>query len=624
MKHLLCSLVALILFGSVNVLWAQTTRYVAPLGVDQGDCGTRAGACATFNYAIGQALFGDAIVAEAGTYTEAGITVNKDVTIEGAGAELTIVQAAASAGTATQRVFTIIAGVTSTIDNLTIQNGRLISTFFDTVIGGGINNLGTLTLSNCVVAENLVDGAGAGAFGGGISNSGTLDIVDCTIRGNSTDSFDNTDWGGGIYNEGTLTISGSTISGNNSNGSGGGINNGFEAAGPAILNLQNSTISGNEGLGVGGLDNDFGPVTVSHSTIADNFSSMAVGGVEGVLTLRNTIMADNTSFAVSGDCAGTINSLDYNLIEDPSGCTINGTTTNDLTGVDPLLGSLADNGGPTLTHALLSGSLAIDSGICTDADGDIVLLDQRGEPRPNGSECDIGAFELDVPEGVLVTLLPANLPIEIPPEGGFFDFTVELTNETNTPQTVDYWTTVVGPDIERTKGPFSIMLAATETKSRSLTQQVPGLAPAGDYTYSAFVGAFSGGAIASDNFDFIKLTGVSKGGGRNPTDWTLIIHAASPITAQSATLPEEVSLAQNYPNPFNPGTEIRYALPEASFVRLLVYDVMGREVVRLVEGIEEAGLHAVRFDAANLTSGLYVYRLEVGAKTVARTMILLQ
>ncbi|WP_457652458.1 T9SS type A sorting domain-containing protein [Rhodocaloribacter sp.] len=93
------------------------------------------------------------------------------------------------------------------------------------------------------------------------------------------------------------------------------------------------------------------------------------------------------------------------------------------------------------------------------------------------------------------------------------------------------------------------------------------------------------------------------------------------MTAQSAALPEEVSLAQNYPNPFNPGTEIRCALPKASFVRLLVYDVMGREVVRLVEGIEEAGMHAVRFDAANLPSGLYVHRLEVGANTVARTMI---
>ena len=88
--------------------------------------------------------------------------------------------------------------------------------------------------------------------------------------------------------------------------------------------------------------------------------------------------------------------------------------------------------------------------------------------------------------------------------------------------------------------------------------------------------------------------------------------------------PVEFSLGQNYPNPFNPETAIRYALPKDGEVRLTVYDMLGHEVVVLVDGLQSAGFHTVRFDGSDLSSGPYVYRLQGGDKIFIRTMILVK
>ena len=92
----------------------------------------------------------------------------------------------------------------------------------------------------------------------------------------------------------------------------------------------------------------------------------------------------------------------------------------------------------------------------------------------------------------------------------------------------------------------------------------------------------------------------------------------------SEELPDEVALLGNYPNPFNPHTTIRYALPKAGEARLVVYDLVGHEVAVLVDEPKSAGHHTVRFDAADLPSGLYIYRLQAVDKIVARTMILVK
>ena len=109
--------------------------------------------------------------------------------------------------------------------------------------------------------------------------------------------------------------------------------------------------------------------------------------------LENSILAGNTSAVGTGtngtDCQGTINSLDYNLIQNTSYCTLTGTTTHNLTGVSADLGPLANNGGPTQSMSLLLGSPAIDAG----NNGTCVTNDQRGYLRPVGGTCDMGASE---------------------------------------------------------------------------------------------------------------------------------------------------------------------------------------------------------------------------------------
>ena len=95
--------------------------------------------------------------------------------------------------------------------------------------------------------------------------------------------------------------------------------------------------------------------------------------------------------------------------------------------------------------------------------------------------------------------------------------------------------------------------------------------------------------------------------------------------SESVSLVEEFRLFQNYPNPFNPETTIKYQLPDASEVHLVVFDLLGREVSRLVNEVQNAGIHTRTFDARGLSSGIYWYRLTINGRAVqSRKMILLK
>jgi Right handed beta helix region len=170
-------------------------------------------------------LDGDTLAIAAGTYTEAGILVSKSLILQGAGAASTIVQAAATQGTASDRVFSISSGVTVTLRELTIQYGSILSSY-----GGGLYNAGKLTLTNSTISDNTAF-AGGGLFNN--SNS-TLTLTNSTISGNTAT------YGGGLLNEGTLTLTHSTISGNAATYGGGLLN-----ADP--LTLANSIVAKNQG-----------------------------------------------------------------------------------------------------------------------------------------------------------------------------------------------------------------------------------------------------------------------------------------------------------------------------------------------------------------------------------------
>jgi hypothetical protein len=256
--------------------------------------------------------------------------------------------------------------------------------------GGGIfNEFGTLTVNDSTLSSNAATSGGAYAGGGAINNyGGTLTVSNSTLTGNSVTAD-----GGGIYNQGTLTVSSCTLAGNSANGSGGGIYNHYQGT----LTISNSTLAGNRtGFYGGGLSVLFGSLP----------------------SLRNTLIAENFFGAQLSDVDGRLNPAGaYNLIGDGTGMTgltngVNGNQVGSASApIDPLLGPLQGNGGPTQTMALLPGSPAIDAGDNADAPD----WDQRGPgyPRIVNGIIDIGAFEVQAPAAGRTTWPPLAAPVAV-------------------------------------------------------------------------------------------------------------------------------------------------------------------------------------------------------------------
>jgi hypothetical protein len=289
-------------------------------------------------------------------------------------------------------------------NTVTIE-GSTISGNTATGYGGGLSQgLGSLNISNSTISGNT------SAFaGGGISrdkSGGTMSIVGCTISGNTTTtSAVGGDGGGGIFAVGnTATVLDSTIADNRTvtaavGGSGGGgdgggidISGGTDIFNPGSWTIQNSTIAFNSAADVGG----------GITTRGSAFPS---------LTLQSTIVADNTSAGAPSDLVnvtGTI-SADHDLIQtQPAPGTISLDKGGNLFGVDPLLGPLQNNGGPTQTRAVPINSPAVDRGSNPAHLG----ADQRGLPRTFGTAPDIGAFEVQA--GAVPPTQPPVVPTVAP------------------------------------------------------------------------------------------------------------------------------------------------------------------------------------------------------------------
>ncbi len=203
--------------------------------------------------------------------------------------------------------------------------------------------------------------------------AGSVTLSKVVIQGGNVASD-----GGGIYSLGTLTLVNSTLSGNTAGGSGGGLYN------AGSLTVVNSTFSGNGAANGGGLYNAAGSAGLTHVTLSSNPAGN-LHNAAGAVTLKNTIVANATS---GGNCSGSFTSAGHNLSSDLT-CATSFNQATDLNDTDARLGSLKNNGGSTLTHALLAGSRAIDGG----DDAGCPATDQRGVSRPRGSHCDIGAYE---------------------------------------------------------------------------------------------------------------------------------------------------------------------------------------------------------------------------------------
>lgn len=365
--------------------------------------------------------------------------VGSDVRIYGAGERDTIID-----GNKFDHVFEVFSNGRLELCDVTILNGKANG-------GGGILNLGAVKVCNSTIQSNFSQNSGGGIAnlegaemvirdstisgnsavggGGGIMNGGKLTITRTKVTGNIAGPKES---GGGVINlpGGSLTITDSTISGNSAGMGGGVLNNGtaimrrstvsgntaHDGAGLANLSqfsITNSTISGNQFssnqiessaacsgfdpcIGGGIFNSASGGLEIVNTTINNNHGTCILdengnncleegGGItnQGNLTIRNSIVSNN----LPGNCflfVKALTSLGHNLESDNS-CGFN--AVGDLVNTDPHLGPLADNGGPTRTHALLLTSKAINGATsCPN-------LDQRRASRPVPSQCDIGAYE---------------------------------------------------------------------------------------------------------------------------------------------------------------------------------------------------------------------------------------
>ena len=315
-------------------------------------------------------------------YVARGLPViSTDVTIAGGGftIERDVITPAPDFG-----IFAVSPSGTLSLVDTTVSGGSGGDTTFG---GGGIANYGTTTLTNSTVSGN------SAPIGGGIFNyHGTTTLINSTVSGNDAR------FGGGILNLvgeelarlASMTLTNSTVSGNSASYDGGGILN------IGTTTLTNSTVSGNSASDYGGgIFNRFGTTTLTNSTVSGNSASTSGGGIynnndyySATTLMINSIVANSLD---GGDCSGvTFSDGGNNFSEDgscPGALIISG-----VFGVD-IDTTLADNGGPTETHALLAGSVAIDAaGNCAVLDAVVLLTDQRGVLRNDGS-CDSGSYE---------------------------------------------------------------------------------------------------------------------------------------------------------------------------------------------------------------------------------------
>ncbi len=339
-------------------------------------------------------------------------------------------------------------GIYNYQSTLTVSNCTLTGNSAES--GGAIYNdhgsgAAGLTVSSCIVRSN------SATYGGGIYNNGsnygsaTLSVITSTVQSNSAN------FGGGLYNSARghgvapVAVSGSSFAGNAvtadpilGGGNGGGIYNDGESSGSATITITASTFNDNSADIGGGIYNDgyqgSAPLYLVTSTFSGNTATYFGGGIENAATSGSAVLSvsastfSGNSAGDRGDCidndygqvhigdsilkgvaGGTnlvslgspVNSVGYNLSSDNGGGAL--VATGDQINTDPRLGPLADNGGPTLTHALLPGSPAVDQGKRDAIPSLALTVDQRGQPRvfddpdiPNasgGDGTDIGAYE---------------------------------------------------------------------------------------------------------------------------------------------------------------------------------------------------------------------------------------
>lgn len=239
----------------------------------------------------------------------------------------------------------------------------------------------------------------------------------------------------------------------------------------------------------------------------------------------------------------------------------------------------------------------------------------------------------DPPAALILNVTPDRDPLTFGSGGGVFAFTTTVLNTSDQEQHFDLWFKIYNSsEVMRVRrGPRPYSAAAGATLVKTFRQAVPARVTAGTYQGTIYAGTYPDQVLASAGFMLVKdaapmlsvqprVDGLIEAWG----DEASAVWEEAEMMETAAEVPGEFFLAEAYPNPFNPATRIEYGVPVSSTVRLVVYDGLGREVARLVDGVMPAGVHAVEFSSTSLPSGIYLYRLETETGAHVRVMTLVK
>ncbi|MFH1733795.1 MAG: T9SS type A sorting domain-containing protein, partial [bacterium] len=469
--------------------------------------------------------------------------------------------------------------------------GKVYDTIFrynSSGIAGGATQLfvSDVVLLGCQFVSNITLGTNGGAVYG---ESCFADIVECTFTQNSAQS-------GGAINCGSssdFSLNNCLLVENIAGQYGGGI---YHAAG--ILDVVNCTVSDNTASLGGGISSTDGDIK---NSIIWNNTNGQIHGVGGELNYNNiqggwptgTGNIDTEPFFVDPD------NSDYHL-QSPFGSYHGGAWTPDL-----------------------NNSPCIDAGDPASPYGN--------EPQPNGYRINMGAYGNTVeasysndpayPDINIELTYVSGSPIGI--GGGNIFYEIYVENEDTLTVEFDGWI-----DITYEGGtPFTAILRTIPnfTPGQIIDRQdmwypINAGYPAGDYAMTGKVGDFPNEIWDISSFPFVKS------GDDDGREFTFIepdVDFPDPFSLDGLVegkvyIPETFACAA-YPNPFNPTTAISIQLSAFSEVNLSVYDVAGRKVAELIHGYRDAGLHEVTFDASQLASGVYLYRLQTSGSGTTQT-----
>ena len=566
---------SLILGIMLTIVLAMSTILMA---ADQEVSNTNDSGSGSLRQAIADVGDGDEItfaVTGTITLTSGRLDIDKNMTITGPGEDQLSIN-----GDANSNIFMIDADDDEdvvTITGLTITNGSEPEGY-----GGGIQNYSdNLTLENCTISGN------SAKQGGGMHNDGDRDIcspilTNCTISGNSAE------YGGGIMNNGydgicSPTLTNCTISGNSAEEWAGGMcNSGYE--GNSSPTLTNCTISGNNADYGGGMYNDGRNGGTCSPTLTNCILWGDNATTSGNEVYNNSATPSYSYCDVEGNgSSGTNKDSDPKFESEP-----NPSSAPQVVADHDLL---LTNGSPCLGTGSVPGSAPP-----TDKDG-------RSRPLPAGaSNVDMGAFEQYDSD--------ASLPVEL----SFFTVRQEKSN------VVLEWCTEseienLGFILERRYS--KIEIGNWEDIASYITNpELQGEGSVSDRTeYSYADNAVTPGMTYEYRLSDVSYDGVVER------------HGICKITVKLETfdaIPETFVLYDAYPNPFNPVTTISYQISEPSFVKLSIYDISGKLIKTLVNEQKNAGYYSVNWNARNVVSGIYIYRIESGKFNCERKCLIVK